>query len=279
MIGFVHIPKTGGSTMKFVLRNTFVFRHCDVRPVGNAARLRPAELAAARWIHPGLRSIGGHSLIHPTAMHPEVKFFTILRDPVKRIASGYAHHVRGLRGIRRGEKQMTLEEFVAQDKPGGFQTFQICGRDDPQEALRLLRDEYLAVGTTERFDDFLSVLAALSPYPLDIRYHKRNAAPEDDPVKREVLESPEMRAIIERANVSDRIVYDEVTRTIFPALMERARAVAGDRFGFKKPGEPGNLRALASRTYSRVVYRSLLKFRHAIGAKRGAAPPASSLSR
>ena len=33
ILGFVHIPKTAGTTVKFILRNSTYFRHCDIQPL------------------------------------------------------------------------------------------------------------------------------------------------------------------------------------------------------------------------------------------------------
>ena len=265
VIGFVHIPKTAGSTVKFVLRNTFVLRHCDFRAAGKSLRLHPRDLALARRVHPGLRSIAGHTLIHPSATLEGVRFFTFLRDPVARVASAYAHHVRGNRGRRRGERTLTLEEFVARDRPGGWQTFQIAGSADVEEAKRILRERFFFVGLTERFDESLAALAALSPFPLDTRYRRKNVAPAGDPVRKAVREDPAQRAIVEAANRSDRALYDWVAGTLYPELLAKARGAAGPAFGALGETEVGSARILLCRGWNKAVFRTLQKAAHALG--------------
>jgi hypothetical protein len=265
LIGFVHIPKTAGSTLKFVLRNTFCLRHCDLRPVGGRTRTTPRDIAVARLLYPGLRSVSGHTLIHPTKTLAGIRFFTFLRDPVSRVASAYAHHVRGGRRRRLGKPERTLEEFLSRHQPGGNQTYQIAGSDDVERAKRILEKRYFFVGLTERFDESLAVLAALSPYPLDTRYQRRNTAPVDDPVKRRVLEDRGLRSLVEEANRSDRALYDWVASTVYPAQLERARRAAGASLGIAGETDVGMLRFDVCRAYNKGVFRTMQKALDAVG--------------
>jgi len=269
VIGFVHIPKTAGSTVKFVLRNSFGIRHCDVRAAGRHPRFHPDDLALARMVHPGLRSIAGHALIHPSELLRGVGFFTVLREPVSRVASAYAHHVRGNRRKRLGQPVLPLEEFLARDKPGGFQNFQISGGPDVAKARRIVAEHFFSVGLMERFDESLAVLAALSPHPLDTRYERKNAAPAGDPVKKQVLTDPGMRRLVEEANGSDRELYAWVAETLYPEQLRRARDRAGDAFG--AAGETagvGGMRILCCRGWNKAVFKPLQKGLHLLGRRR-----------
>jgi hypothetical protein len=267
VIGFVHIPKTAGSTVKFVLRNSFGIRHCDIRGVGKSRRIHPFDLRLARAVCPGLLSISGHSLIHPTEVLEGVEFFTFLRDPVARVASAYAHHVRGNRGKRLGEPVLTLEEFVARGKQGGYQTYQIAGCPDVEKAKAILRERFFFVGLVERFDESLGALAALSPHPLDTRYERRNTAPPGDPVKKSVLEDPAHRALVEAANRSDRALYEWAASTLCPELLEKARAAAGPAFGAAGETRVGSARILLCRGWNKAVFRVLQKAADGLGAR------------
>ncbi len=259
MIGFVHIRKTGGSTVKFILRNSFVLGHCNLRLTGERNRALPADLALARRLHPGLRSISGHSLIHPTEHFPDVRFFTFLRDPVRRIASAYSQHVRGKGRKRRGLRELSLEEFVQRSGPrsgAGYQTYQISGGSDPEAAKAILRKHYFFVGLTERFDESLSALEVLSPYPMDTRYRLLNAAPGGDEVKKSILADPEKRAVIEEGNRADRILYDWVVDELYPEYLERAREKVGSDLPAHCNGDVGNFRYRVSSLWDRAFFRS-----------------------
>ncbi len=65
MIIFVHIPKTAGTTFRYILRNSFGLSHCDTTHTRRKL-FDLGQLNAARKMFPGLKSIGGHNVIEPT---------------------------------------------------------------------------------------------------------------------------------------------------------------------------------------------------------------------
>ena len=254
MIGFVHIPKTAGSTVKFILRNSFCLRHCDVRSQNSDRVFTAPELQLVRLVYPNLVSISGHSLVNPATHLSGIRLFTVLRDPVERVASAYQHHARGRRRKRLGFAQMTLEEYVHHRKVFNRQTRQIAGTVDLERAKTELRSNYFAVLLLERFQESVSVMARLSPYPIDTHYTRKNTAP-DNAFKKQILADAACRRLIEDANAVDRELYDWVVRELYPEQLARARQ-AGELPAVG--GEGGALRARLSRTYNNVFYRSLL---------------------
>lgn len=180
MIAFAHINKTGGTTMKFILRNSFGVHHCDVKTQHDDGTFRDEELQFARWVFPGLRSIAGHHLRHPsTALSGDIDFLTVLREPVMRFASHFQQNSRRTGRTGRWWKAggatsprhpLTLEQFV--QKSSNLQVRCIVGAADVERAKKELQSRYFFVGLTERFDESVRVLEKLCPYPLDPRYRR-----------------------------------------------------------------------------------------------------------
>src|SRR5215471_17511562 len=89
MIVFQHIPKTGGTTFRFILENNFGISNCH----SNQARkdvFTQADLNRARKIFPWMRSIGGHNLLDPVSLSmPDPFYITFLREPITRVISRY----------------------------------------------------------------------------------------------------------------------------------------------------------------------------------------------
>ena len=63
---FIHINKTAGTTLRYILRSSYGARHCDVEPVararGRTRRFSTSDLAARPPFYPRLASIAGHRI-------------------------------------------------------------------------------------------------------------------------------------------------------------------------------------------------------------------------
>ena len=269
LIGYVHIPKTGGTTMKFVLRNSFGWRHCDVLTLRPDRVFSDEELRFVRSFYPGLRSIAGlHIKPYAGNLSGPIEYFTFLRDPVARCAShfqqqlGRSSRVKDWTWEDAGTPKLiySLEEFL--EHRGNHQTRRIAGRADLDQALEQLHAKYFAVGLTEDFARSLRAIARLCPYEIDLRYSARKVAP-DNAVKRALLENRDTRELIVQANAVDQQLYDYVKNTLFPAQLEKAglgdssdgRETLG---GYTRRYTP---RYIASRSYRNAVYRQALKLR------------------
>ncbi len=269
LIGYVHIPKTGGTTMKFVLRNSFGWRHCDVLTLRPDRIFSDEELRFARRLYPGLRSIAGHHLKpHAGSLCDAIDYFTLLRDPVTRCASHFQQQLRRGSRVKNWTRvdagtpklRYSLEEFLEHE--GNHQTQRIAGRVDLDQALEELRGKYFAVGLTEDFAQSLRVFARLCPYELDLRYSARKVAP-DDTVKKALLDDRDTRELIAQANAVDQQLYDYVRETLFPAQLAKAGfdGSADQHEPLGGYARRYTLRYVASRTYRNGVYRQALKLR------------------
>src|SRR5262245_13643654 len=137
MYAFVHIDKTGGTTLTSILRRSFGTRHCDIRlPLAkrrhdgsnHAACIDAADLVRAQRIYRNLVGISGHNVkpySNLQSARPELKYVTILRDPAKRFRSHFLNRSRN----------HTLESFDRwADDPmqHNWQTKMIAGEPNAQ---------------------------------------------------------------------------------------------------------------------------------------------------
>ena len=266
MIGFVHINKTAGSSVKFVLRNSFGIRHCDVVTTNPDGVFSDDELRFARRLYPGLRSISGHPLRHPSGhLRGDLVYFTFVRDPLRRAASQFQQIQRGDWRRRRkyreagGHRKPSLEEFAASVRWRNLQTRRIAGVQDFERARAEIERHYFFVGLTERFDESMRVLLQLCPYPLDARYRRLKVAP-DNVVARRILEDPGSRRLLEQANRVDAELYAWVRDVFHPTQRERAGTLTQPA-----PVEISETpwRYRICRAYNNVVYKQAVKLRGA----------------
>jgi len=233
---FLHIAKTGGTTLGFPLRHLYGLRssiHVG-RPPRAYLQLSPAEKRSVRLIK------GHHDFgLHEHAPVP-CTYITILRDPIRRMASMHRMMKKEWPGYDVAE--MSLAEFVRFDHPASranAQALQVAGASpeeaamDPAGVLERAKahiDEHFAVaGITKRFDETIMLMKRRLdwprlPYYVTSRVGKKTASAGQSPSQRESMDA-DVRSLIAEENALDLKLYAYV-RDRFAAEVERA----GDAF-------------------------------------------------
>ncbi len=258
MVGYVHINKTGGTTIKYILRNSTWFRHCDLPTPHRDAVAEPGDIAFAKKIFFfGLNSITGHSLRPWVDNLPgSIKYFTMLRDPQKRCLSHYQHVKRA---NRRKGGDITFEEFMRNERYNDRQVRHIAGTADVEKAKKIVKERFFFVGLLESFDESMRILQTLLPFPITLAYQPRHVA-RDNSAKQEVLNSPASTELLNKGNQLDQELYRFVRDELYPAYREKAGIAAGEASPPLQPsGYPIHYKL--TRFYNQAVYRNLNKLR------------------
>jgi len=227
---FIHIPKTGGSTLRHMLRTGYGARHCDIRPPKrihkNPEKMLEAEdLRRLRFAYPRLAGICGHRV---TACHglenatPGLRFFTLLREPRSRFLSHFSHWVRD-RDLA-GSREHFLR-FCDEPIQANLQSRMLGGGSDPQASIDAIERLGIFVGLMERFDASVVMLDGWlgESSRLPNAYRSRNIGKK----KSGLLLDAELEALIAERNASDQAVYTHVKQTVFAAQMEAHEARYG----------------------------------------------------
>ena len=176
LFAFVHIEKAAGTTLIHYLRRRYFPRYADVRPLvqSQEKNLSADDLSLFLRICPWARIIGGHSIVpwsDLSTRFPNIRFFTILRDPVQRYVSQYRYWTGRL------DWKLSFEEFLERPDTHNVQTRKLCGSSDAEAAINMLKDRFSLVGTVDQFDRFIERLSALLPFPGGLSaYETRNTA-------------------------------------------------------------------------------------------------------
>lgn len=216
MLVFIHINKTGGTTVTHILRSSYGVRHCQVEPWHDRRTGPPfsaRDLERLRRLYPNLKSIAGHRIVGYVDLgerSTDVRYFTFLRDPLKSTASRYQYKVQVS-----GQKDLAFEEWIHRDWNRNYQTKQIAGVGDVDEAIRVINDKNVFVGLAERFDESLMLLRAMVANDLNLSYLPVNVA-HDRSIARGLLESESTRRSLVEAEKVDVELYEYVKRELFP---------------------------------------------------------------
>jgi hypothetical protein len=172
----VHIPKTAGTTLIHLLRRNFFFRCMDVRPFSKDSDgiFRPGDLRITRRINPAVQCITGHSIRAYADLEscvPDMRYFTILRDPVKRFISAYLYLTDVMK------QDLSFDKHLAADSKRNLQTRWIAGTTDIDAAKALLDEKFFLVGRTDGLNDFILLLSReLQHREFDPIYRSKNLA-------------------------------------------------------------------------------------------------------
>jgi len=255
LLAFAHIEKAAGQTFISVLENNYTYRHCRVKPLKTSHKgvFTADDLRTVLRINPFVTCISGHS-VKPFSdleiIAPNVRYLTLLRDPVMRYISHYQYQVEIM------GRNFSFDDFLNNDFATNLQTTKIAGSPDVNEAKRILTDKFLLVGLAEQFDEFLLLLQKkLLPETFDVRYERRNIA-KTNRIKATIMNNiTRYQERIIQNNLLDIDLYEYVKQHLFKQAKATYLASEGLRIQDALP-ESAKLTSLSNKCIGRL-YRGL----------------------
>lgn len=202
---FLHLMKTGGHTLHKLLRHRydatcrFYYSQKPGRTLADFQALTVEQRDRLRFIH-GHLDFGFHEMLNQPCT-----YITLLRHPIKRIISLYYfvyYHPSRYDPVK--NPPLSFQEYISPERilVDNGQTRKIAGKaskDFPfggctsellDIAKRNLRDRFLMVGITERFDESLVMLRQLIGIKtlLHTRANTNPAKPQSDPLSEEDIQ-------------------------------------------------------------------------------------------
>jgi hypothetical protein len=228
MYAFVHIEKTAGRTVRAILQRSFGAGHCEIRTPysrredesgDRRVHVTASDLHKVRRIYRRLRGIAGHNVKAYSDLDrecPDVRYFTFLRDPVKRYLSHYLNRSRAY-------SLDDFERWAASGWPNNWQTKMIAGEASAQKAIDLLGSRIGFVGLTETFDESVLMLGQWLGYAdyqpeyqrvnrLEVKNRERDRIREQTDTS--YLKDPAFLERVREINALDQQVYDFAVREL-----------------------------------------------------------------
>lgn len=257
MIALIHIKKTAGKTLKHILRCEYGSGHCDVK------RWRPTDecfsgddLVRLQRLFPHLKSIAGHSIRSTSDMQaavPTLRYYTFLRDPIKRCISQYQYSVHQGRCA-----PDSFEYWIEEPRYRNVLTQSLAGCQDSDAAIDQIAQHIAFVGLMERFDESLGLMQPILGLPRFTPLQRRVNAASDHTIRDAILADDKAMMAVRRANAEDIRVFDYVQREVFPRQQKAAArsqvAVDGRASAGLSPRQ-FNAHFLANGLYRYLVYK------------------------
>lgn len=175
IIAFVHIEKCGGTTLNNILRRNYLINHFEViLRDKNSSLFGPEDMRHLLRLNPRVTSIAGHVIQLSSNLESvvkDVKYFTLLRDPIKRYISDYQFGVDILK------YPADFDAWLERTDRHNIMTKAIAGEENVEKAKKLISTKMSLVGIVEKYEEFLEGLRLLVwPDKLDISYEIKNIA-------------------------------------------------------------------------------------------------------
>lgn len=212
-------------TLNHILRRNFIMRHMEVRQLCQESDgvFRAADLKKTFWLNPFIRSISGHSIRVFSDLEdlvPDVRFITLLRDPIKRYISHYIYIVDWT------NKHFPFKKFLSNEVFSNTQTKAISGFMGVDAAKEYLAKRFWLVGIVEKFDEFLVLLRKkLKPIKFDPLYTRQNVSWEKVPERKETA------ALILEKYRDEIIERNQLDLQLFQHVHDRILPIQQDDYG------------------------------------------------
>lgn len=283
MLAFIHIHKTGGSTIETILQLSIGRRYAFALPWRASFHwselFSPVDFRKLLHIYPGMLGFGSHNVRAYKGLDrvvQDIQYFTFVCNPLKMRISMYQHGRRlqitlkdtikhpvrkCLRryqyGVRQTEKQ-TFEEWCKDDQTCNRLIKMIVGTADVNEAVSLINEKKIFVGITELFDKSLIFLKSLLSPDLDISYHRVNVA-SDKTISRELLSNPSTVQMAKEGISADIELYEYIKNEVFHIYQrdyEKSLAVEVEKF--QRTNRGFYQRNLIAWKVKHILYRLIL---------------------
>lgn len=150
IIVFSHIPKTAGTSLKYLTRRHFGVNELDAKYRGSSAIYTLSDLKRDKMLYPNLSLLAGHCIkpyVDFGSFECNMLWFTFLRNPINRYVSHYVHQQTG----KNENYKMDIFSWAKKFRRSNWMVRMIAGEENLDKAKEML-NKFHFIGLTEKFD-------------------------------------------------------------------------------------------------------------------------------
>lgn len=210
LIFFLHIPKTGGLTMRRLLDRQYAgkktFRYPPQEPIIAIRKLSPERRSRLKCVY-GHFSYGVHRNFQAKPI-----YITMLRDPLERIISMYYFiRSRPQNKLYMQANRLSFEQFVMSELPSiqmplrNHQTRMVSGQHQPNLSIakQNIQKQFAVVGITEMYPESVFMMKKVLGWN-NVSYTKKNITKSRP---KQTTVSPKIKELIRKNNALDYQLY------------------------------------------------------------------------
>ena len=224
IIMFSHIPKTAGTSLKFLLRRYFGTKQMDAIHNKNQkdSSYQPNDLKNEKWLYSRLGLVAGHCVkphVDFKDLNNDLEWFTFLRKPTKRFISHYIHEQTNLNP----NYKMDLIDWSKRYKRQNWSVRMIAGEENLNKAQDMLHEKFKFIGLTESFDESVLLMKnAFQLHGFDTSLKTNKMTIRDSGLKSYIHENYHIyEEIINENNILDNELYDYFIKNIWEDQKEK----------------------------------------------------------
>lgn len=191
IIVFAHVPKTAGTSLKYLLRRYFGLSHMDAKSRKGVpdAIYRPKDLRKDILFYPKLKLIASHGLkpyVSFEEFEARMQWFTFMREPIARYISHYIHQQTSNHEIYK----MDMIKWSKRFRRDNCTVRMFAGERNLEKAKEMLHKRFKVIGLTEEFDTSVRLIKnAFGLERFDTKLEKRKMIIRDTSIKDNLMQN------------------------------------------------------------------------------------------
>ena len=217
---FSHIPKTAGTSLKYLFRRYFGTEQLDAAYRANSkdrACYYPRDFKLDQSVVGKTKLLAGHCIkpyIDFEEYEEQFRWFTFLRNPIDRYISHYIHQQTKGSTVY----HMDLLSWGSKFNRSDWMTKMIAGENDLEKAKDILKNKIELIGFTEHFNDSMKMIKThFELNKFDIELSGNRMVSKGSGIKQKILsEYEKYETDLKEQNKNDILLYEFALKEIWP---------------------------------------------------------------